>query len=363
MTMKKKFICLWVLCLPLLLKAQITINVVQPPAGMISKDQLWNLVLTNNSNTASEVTILMNLKDAITGQSVLSAGTRSVMLGKGVKMLAIQDIQPVQYNYGAQNLAGNFLPLGAYIACYTVSRYNRELMETMATECARIYITPLSAPLLNTPANKAVLQTPAPQLTWLPPTPMNMFDNLMYDVSVAEVMEGQSPTEAIVYNTPVYASARIKAPYDNYPSSYSKLQPGKTYAWQVTARNGDNYAATTEVWTFSLASDSIKSEPVNTIYISLNNNNTNQSGVHFITGSSLYVKYYSFDKEHASVVRLYGADRKVVQEIKQPILYGDNFLHVKLNRQYHSGQVYTVEITDLQNNKYTASFSINNQTN
>ncbi len=42
-------------------------------------------------------------------------------------------------------------------------------------------------------------------------------------------------------------------------------------------KNGDNYAAATEVWTFSLASDSIKTEPVNTTYISLNNN-TNQSG-------------------------------------------------------------------------------------
>jgi hypothetical protein len=330
---------------------------------MISKDQLWNLVLTNNSNTASEVTILMNLKDAVTGQSVLSAGTRSVLLGKGVKMLAIQDIQPVQYNYGAQNLAGNFLPLGSYIACYTVSRYNHELMETMATECTRVLITPLSAPLLNTPVNKAVLQTPAPQLTWLPPTPMNMFDNLSYEVRVTEVMEGQSPSEAIVFNTPLYTAGHVKVPYENYSPAYSKLQPGKTYAWQVTARNGDNYAAATEVWTFSLASDSIKSEPVNTIYISLNNDNANQSGVHFITGNSLNVKYYSFDKEHASVVRLYGADRKMLQEIKQPILYGDNFLQVKLNRQYHSGQVYTIEITDLQNNKHAASFSINNQTN
>ncbi|HEX6431135.1 MAG TPA: hypothetical protein VF008_25770 [Niastella sp.] len=360
--MKKKCISLWVLCLPLLLKAQITINVVQPPAGMISKDQLWNLVLTNNSNTASEVTILMNLKDAVTGQSVLSAGTRSVLLGKGVKMLAIQDIQPVQYNYGAQNLAGNFLPLGSYIACYTVSRYSHELMETLATECTRIHITPLSAPLLNTPANKAVLQTPAPQLTWLPPTPINMFDNLSYDVRVTEVMEGQSPSEAIIFNTPLYTAGRVKVPYENYSPAYSKLQPGKMYAWQVTARNGDNYAAATEVWTFSLAADSAKKEPVYTTYISLNNN-SNQSGVHFITGNTLYVKYYSFDKEHESVMRLYGADKKIVQEIKQTILYGDNFLHFNLNRQYHSGQVYTIEITDLQNNKHTASFSKSNQTN
>jgi hypothetical protein len=356
MTMKKKFISLWLLSLPVLLNAQVTINVVQPPAGMISKDQLWNLVLTNNANAVSEVTILMNLKDAVTGQSVLSAGTRSVLLNKGVKMLAIQDIQPVQYTYGARNLAGNFLPLGSYIACYTVNRPGHEGMEAMATECVRINITPLSPPLLITPANKAVLQTPAPQLTWTPPTPINMFDDLTYNVSVAEVMEGQSPSEAIVYNTPLFTSAYLKVPYENYSSAYSKLQPGKTYAWQVTAKNGDNYAAATEVWTFSLATDSAKSEPVNISYISLNN--ASEAGTHFITGSALLVKYYSFDKTHESVIRLMDADKKVIQEVKHTIIYGDNYLTLTLNRFFHSGRIYTIEITDQQKKSNTASFSI-----
>ena len=355
--MKMKFISILALSIPLLLHAQITINIVQPPAGMIKKDQLWNLVLTNNSNTVSDVTILMNLKDAVTGQSVLSAGTRSILLGKGVKVLTLQDIQPVQYNYGASNAAGNFLPLGSYIACYTINRYNHELMETIATECARINISPLSPPLLNTPANKSVLQTPAPQLTWIPPAPMDMFDNLSYDISVAEVLQGQSAAEAIMYNTPVYTSAHIKAPYENYPAAYSKLQAGKTYAWQVTVRNGENYAAATEAWTFSIAADSTKKDVVNTSFISIGRN-ANESGTHTVTTGELGIKYYSFDKTHESVVRFLSADKKVIQEIKQTIIYGDNYLNFKLNHLYHHGQVYFIEITDQQNNVYTTSFSI-----
>ena len=355
--MRKKLTGILVLCIPLLLQAQLTINIVQPPAGMITKDQLWNLVLTNNSNTTSQVTILMNLKDAVTGQSVLSAGTRSLWLGKGVKMLAIQDIQPVQYNYGATDLAGRFLPLGAYIACYTINRYDNEVMEPIATECARITITPLSPPLLNTPANKSILQTPAPQLTWIPPTPLNMFDNLNYDVSVAEVLQGQSPNEAIVYNTPVYTTAHVKAPYENYPPSWSKLQPGKTYAWQVTARNGATYAAATEVWTFSIAGDSTKRETTSNSYILLNKNAA-EAGVNYITGKELNIKYYSFDKAHKTTIRLLDAERKPVQEIKQPIIYGDNFLKFQLNHLYRTNRLYFIEITDQQKNTYTASFTL-----
>lgn len=354
--MKMKFIMLLAFSIPAILRAQVTINIVQVPAGMIKKDQLWNLVLTNNTNTTYDVTILLNLKDAVTGQSVLSAGTRSMQLSKGVKVLGLQDVQPVQYNYGAAAV-GNFLPLGSYIACYTVNRYNHELMEAIGTECVRINIMPLSPPLLNIPSNKSVLQTPVPQFSWTPPAPIDMFDNLSYDISVAEVLEEQSATEAIMYNTPVYVSSNVKAPYVNYPSTYARLQPGKTYAWRVTARNGDNYATATEAWTFTIAADSTKINPVSLSYIAVSKNPAEQ-GVHYITGNELYIKYYSFDKTHESVVRFLNAEKKLIQEVKQTIIYGDNFLKFKLNHLYHSDKVYFIEIADQQKNINTASFSI-----
>jgi hypothetical protein len=355
--MKIKFILLLAISIPALLRAQININVVQPPAGMVTKDQLWNLVLTNNSNTGSQVTILMNLKDAVTGQLVLSAGTRSILLNKGVKVLAIQDIQPVQYTSGVGNATANFLPLGSYIACYTVSNYNHELLQTLATECVRINITPLSPPLLNTPANRSILQTQAPQLTWIPPAPLDMFDNLTYELSVAEILDGQSPAEAIRYNTPVYSTAHLKAPYENYPSTYSALKAGKTYAWQVTARNGDNYASATEVWTFTFGSDSLKKEEDQFNYLLLNGNG-NKSATHSITGDELRIKYYSFDNTHESVVRFLDSDRKIIQEVKTKLVYGDNYLRFKLGNRYHQGKLYFIEITDQQNRKYSNSFSI-----
>jgi hypothetical protein len=360
--MKKKLLFLLVFFVPWLLQAQLTINVVQPPAGMISKDQLWNLIITNNSNGTSEVVVLMNVKDAVTGQSVLSAGTRSLFLNKGVKVLNIQDIQPVQYNYGPSGFSGNFLPIGSYIVCYTVNRYFHEQFETLATECARINITPLSPPLLITPGNRSVLQTPAPQLSWLPPTPGEMFNDLSYELSVAEVQEGQSPNEAILYNTPVYTNAHVRTTFETYPSTYSTLQPGKTYAWQVTARNGDSYALATEVWTFRVAADSVKKETTQASYILLGRS-TDGSGVHTIQDKELNIKYYSFDKSHEAIVRFFNKDKQVMLEVKRTLLYGDNFLSFKLSDSFHAGEIYRIELTDLQNNLYTTSFSIVNKTN
>ncbi|HEX7905254.1 MAG TPA: hypothetical protein VF487_15385 [Chitinophagaceae bacterium] len=352
-----KIISLFIFCVPLFLQAQVTLSVQLPPAGLVQKDQLWNLVLANNSNATQDVTIFLNLQDAVTGQPVLSAGTRNILLGKGIKMLGIRDVQPVQYNYGMSGFNTNYLPLGSYIACYTIARGAGEKVETLTEECVRININPLSPPLLNTPSDKSVLHTVYPQLTWVPPAPLDMFDNLNYDIAVAEILEGQSAKEAILYNTPVYTKGHLKVPYENYPSSYSRLQAGKTYAWQVTARNGLNYAATTDVWTFSIAKDSAKTEAINDAYVLLRNN-SDESGINYIPGNNLKIKYYSFDKEHEIVIRFLNAEGKMVQQKKQKIIYGDNFLHFELNNHFRQGEIYFVEITDQQNKKYKAFFSI-----
>ncbi len=345
------------MAIPWIVQAQVTINVVIPPAGILNKDQLWNVVLTNNTNSVRDVNLLLNLQDAATGQSVLSAGTTNIVLSKGVKVITPRDVQPVQYNYGMSGFAGKFLPLGNYVACFSVTQYGAEKTQNLATECIRINIAPLSPPLLNQPANKSVLSLSTPQLSWVPPAPLDMFDDLNYDLNVAEVMQGQSPTEAILYNTPLLNSARLKLPYETYPSTYSKLEAGKTYAWQVTARNGGQYAAVSEVWSFSIAGDSMKVKTDNVQFIELKPGGET-SGTYFAGAGRLNIKYYSFDKAHEVTVRFLDKERKPLQQLKQKVQYGDNYLSFSLNQRYSKGETYIIELTDRQNKVYSAIFSI-----
>lgn len=355
--MIKKCISFLAFCIPLVLQAQVTISVQLPSAGMIQKDQLWNLVLSNSGTGPVEITVLLNLQDAASGQTVLSGGSRSLLLGKGVKIITPSDVQPVQYSFVTGTFNGNYLPLGNYMACYTVSRAMGERIESLADECVRVSIGPLSPPLLNAPADKSVLRTAIPQLSWSPPAPLGMFDELSYDLNIVEVQEGQAPSDALLYNTPLYSKAHSKLTYENYPPSYARLEAGKTYAWQVIARNGQSYAASTEVWTFSLAKDSIKATEAGNSYILIKNSNE-PSGVGYVFGNSLNVKYYSFDKEHQTMIRFLDVNGKILTERKQKISYGDNFLNFSLDQRFQKGQLYAVQIKDLQNNIHTASFSI-----
>jgi hypothetical protein len=356
--MMKKIFALITVLLSLVSAAQVTVSVQLPAAGMIQKDQLWNLVLVNNNSELPETTVSLNLQDAVSGQTILSAGTRNFVLGKGVRMLNFRDIQPIQYNYVAAELSGNYIPPGSYIACYRIIKNSPKGAEPLADECVRVNISPLSPPLLNTPADKSILDISYPQFTWLPPSPSEMFSNLNYDIQVAEVLPGQSPAEAVLNNEPVYANGNIKNPFENYPSSFSSLQPGKLYAWQVTARNGLNYSAKTEVWAFSIKlPDSARAPVVSSSYIVLNQRNES-SGISYINTEELLVKYYSFDNDHETSARFLSADGKLIRHVKQKIVYGDNFLRFRLNKEFRKGMVYIIEITDKQNRIYSTKFSI-----
>ena len=148
--MLKKLMLLSIGILPLLLKAQVNISAQLPPAGMVQKEQLWDLILISNKEDILDVSIKFSLQDAVTGQVVMSARSGNVLLGKGAKTISSRDVQPVLYNYNVPDFSGNYLPLGAYVACYQLY-LNVPKDEPLAQECIQINIDPLSPPLLNSP--------------------------------------------------------------------------------------------------------------------------------------------------------------------------------------------------------------------
>lgn len=341
--------------LPMVLKAQLVLTAQLPPAGFVNKDQLWNLIVVNNKADVLDVTIRMNLQDAVTGEVVLSAVTGNVLIAKGVKTISARDIQPILYNYNVPDISKIYLPLGSYVACYQVNtRSGKE--EPLAQECISFNVDPLSPPLLNSPSDKSEIETPYPQFTWMPPSPYDMFSNLSYDILVTEILEGQSATEAIQYNTPVYSKGDIAQPYESYASSFTKLDTGKIYAWQVVAKNGLSYAAKTEVWTFKLKNEKKAAEIINDTYVLLDNSVT---GTYFIKKDILRIKYFSFNATYTTELIFTDEKNNIIKQIKQTIVPGDNYLDLNISTGFQKNKVYKVSITDGENKQHSLTFSIN----
>lgn len=362
--MIKRLIVLLVAIIPASLYAQVTINMQIPPAGFVQKEQLWNLILVNNKEDLLEVNIKMNLRDAITGQSLLSAKSGYLLLGKGVKVITSRDVQPVLYNYTMQDFSSAYLPMGTYIVCYQLYRQAGEIEELLGDECVHINIDPLSPPMLNTPLDKSNIETPYPQFTWIPPTAIELFNSLTYDILVTEVNEGQTPVEAIQYNTPVYSRSGIQYPTDNYPSSFKALEKDKTYAWQVIAKNGLNYTSKTEVWSFKLSNTIKPLTPQKTHYYRLQQGGTPAG---FVCNGILSLEYMNEINDKTVNISIYGVENKRkgrVEVMNKPISikYQQNLIDIDLKKEgkLRKGIVYTVELTNSNNEVWTAKFEYSN---
>jgi hypothetical protein len=260
--------------MPFCLAAQITLTTQLPNSGMLLKEQLWNMVIINNGNDIAELKLQIDVRDILLGQSVINASSGKIVIGKGMKIISIKDLQPVMYNYVATEFSGNYLPCGSYVISYHLLQETAKGDIPVADEIEKLNVTPLSPPLLTTPLDKSNIETVYPQFTWMPPAPMQMFNPLVYDITVVAIEEGQSAKEAIEFNKPVYINTNIQSPSEKMPSSFEQLQQGKTYAWQVVARSGMAYAIPTEIWVFTIGKDSVAKIIEQAPYIKISTANT-----------------------------------------------------------------------------------------
>lgn len=121
---------------------------------------------------------------------------------------------------------------------------------------------------LQSPENKSVIElNKQVQFSWLPPVAETPVES--YKISIVEIKGDQSPAAAFRTNKPFFEKDSISALSYIYPDVAPKLQPGKTYAWRVQAKDkegkgvGPNGGAS-EDWVFKMGTsnaveiDSIK---------------------------------------------------------------------------------------------------------
>ncbi len=236
-------------------KAQVTISLQVPPSGAIQKAQLWNFMLVSSNPAPLTVAVKLSLISTTDNLPVLTGYSKNLLLTPGAKQVGFQSLSPIYYSLVSPLFNGNtdpngYLPVGNFMACYTVFKVDGDLSNELVTECSGVGVTPLSPPFLSYPPDNDTLNSLYPQFTWIPPAPINMFTNLSYDLLLAEVQLGQTPTDALEQNLPVYSTTNVRVTTLPYPSSRTGLIPNKKYVWKIVARNNGQIAGQSEVWSF-----------------------------------------------------------------------------------------------------------------
>lgn len=356
----RKYLWFILLLLSLRTTAQVSMTVQLPPAGVLLKAQLWNIVLVSAATRPVDVRIAIRVSDAHTNQPLFTGITRTISLKKGAKQLQLADVMPVQYEYlsaTTDRSVNGLLPAGNFLACYSL------IVEAGADkgggqpgeDCIPFTIEPLSPPLLNSPADQSVLETRLPQFTWLPPAPLNLFNDLNYEMILTEVHTGQSAQESVQQNIPIYRAPRVKNIFVNYPSSGVALDTAKDYAWTVIAKNGAQFAAQTEIWTFRIKGANVNDRAYEEAYVQLKRELDGSATTS--TGTLQFA--YSNDAGDATVkyeIVALDEGNGIVQTGTLKLTPGANLLQLKLGKSLNAKQHYLFRLFNKRQERWQIKF-------
>lgn len=315
----------------------------------------WTAVVTN---PIKEGMAIAELKISKEGKAILQAKSKMFMLPMGEYNLNYQRLtfeQPVlqpSVGFGWSKYLGQ----GNYDICIHI----RSVENAWEGEsCTPLEILPLSPPFLISPMNKEQVDE-LPLLTWSPPMPLNIYENLNYDLKLVEMMPMQSGFEALARNLPVLYMPNSTVLTYQYSMSNMPLKPGKTYAWQVQAKDQGRIIGETEVWQFTVREQKhrVKEELLPDYYYRLEKSTAKQTSATAIgclgitcDGESLKdLKYSVFDKKGNELDTSKGIRMVKAKQSNYYILYLNETPDMK------DGKVYKLEIVTIEKNKYSLEF-------
>lgn len=335
--------------------AQVALDIQAPSAGIILRDNLWNLSVINNSSNEQTVNLSLELKYAENGQIAFTGYSRNLRMKPGVSVINSAQVQPVVYNFLDPDFSRQYLPFGNYILCIKVDYLSGQEEKAKASiECTNIQIDPLSPPMLSFPSDGDTSEDLYPKFAWIPPTPGTMLTDLKYQLVMVQVQPGQKPVEAIRNNLPVYTAANLPTPTGYYPSSYPALDTGNVYAWQIWATNGKGYKGQSEVWTFYLGKKSQEVTTSNNSYIHILKN----TGINSITTRMLHVQYYSYEAGQSISFEFVDETGKVVRTENAEMRPGDNYYDFKLKKDFKDSKTYKLKLKLNSGKEYSLYFRI-----
>ncbi|HEU4470106.1 MAG TPA: hypothetical protein VFR58_03405 [Flavisolibacter sp.] len=364
--MKRFVFLLFALCGLMGARSQLVVVFQTPPAGFSYKPQLWNMMLTNTGSTTLNLHIEVTLNALPSGQQVLSGVTRVISLPPGTMQLDASQLMPIQYNvlsgsYPVDASAVGLLPIGSFEACYHFFRHVSDNIDEIAEQCQEIIIEPLSPPQLIYPYDQTGIEELHPQFQWLPPVPVQLFNNLRYDLLLVEINPNQSAADAIQQNLPVYQGVNLGINSMLYPLSAPSLQYGKQYAWRVVAKSGDAAVGSSETWQFSLKQfGSVQATGSRQPYVLLKKDpetayaifvNELRFSYHNESGDTTWQVSVSDLSKNDGVVRTLSLD-------SLPLLLGQNLVRYEAggDSYFIHRHLYQLELTNSRNEKWRLRF-------
>ncbi len=238
---------------PLIVHAQVTVSLQQPPPNQLKVADLWRVTLINTSRETQKVYLQGTAKEASAGL-IVDAQTTTFTLPPGTKIVTGRDVSPIKVNssngrYKNILMQTGTVPAGDYTICVAVKSATNG--EELGNDCIEQHVANASLVLIN-PGDESTVEEDLPVFIWTTTPPLGT--GATYTLKLVEVLGNQSPFAAMQSNNAFHMQSDIHTTTLQYPISAPKLIPGRSYAWQVTAFENGAALSTSEVWKFTFKS-------------------------------------------------------------------------------------------------------------
>lgn len=216
-------------------------------------DGLFQVKIFNPTNATALARLVITVS-AKNGGQVLKIVANDINIVPGLNTLgpatsAKAYLQFSQTEIGRITKQSNSFPEADYAYCFMLA--DTKTSTVYGEECFDYHLEPFNPLSLIEPYNTQEMCEKKPAFVWQPIFPS--IGGLLYQVTLTEVKEKQTPTEALYYNVPIINLRNLSNSFLPYPSIARNLDSSKKYVWQVTAYRGDMVLSRSEIWTFKIA--------------------------------------------------------------------------------------------------------------
>lgn len=233
------------------------INVIPTSAGVVNQFTMEDLFRINLVNTSGAM-LNGKLKASILTidqQVVAEAYSQPLQLEIGKVLSGKQIAWQRALQYGRNRVSSQLqlsgqLSAGDYSVCYQFIPLQGGTPNS--SYCFEKEIRPFSQFNLLSPYDEEVVSLPNPILSWQPLRAFTRLNGLQYSLKLVKLTDqNQAPERAIAMNPPLFELANLTSNSLPYPMTALPLVDGETYAWQVTAHQGENETGKTQIWQFT----------------------------------------------------------------------------------------------------------------
>lgn len=244
-------------------EAPIKVIIKKPPPHRLNQTDLWNITLINSGQSFTAY-LYGSMTNNENGELIATGQTMTFEVKKGTTNFKVSDLPRVpdvnylskdpKYKTSFMNTGG--APPGDYKICVEL-RYTDNTVA--GDECIEQKVIGGDAPQLISPRNEEELKMDNPVFTWM--HMKSPGSNQTYTLRIVELKGDESPENAMLKNKAFFEKEGITAQLFQYPSSATKYEDGKKYAWQISVVQSDAIITKSEANLFTYKNLVTKNPP------------------------------------------------------------------------------------------------------